>query len=97
VSRGTGAQILWEKGIALFSKERYDDARHYFQRIISTYPKAPEAADASFYNAECFFLENHFKEAADAYRQFYEDYPADPRAKQAEQKEAICVKKQKSS
>jgi tetratricopeptide (TPR) repeat protein len=80
---GTASAILWEKGAALFNKKDYSAAQKYFQRIMLSYPTEEFAAQAYYYNAECYFFLNNMDEAASAYKSFYINYPNDKMVPQA--------------
>ncbi len=74
---GTASQILWERGANLFNKKDYASAQKYFQRIMLSYPNEEFAAQAYYYNAECYFSLNSWEQAASAYKSFYINYPND--------------------
>jgi TolA-binding protein len=80
---GEASAILWEKGAALFNKKDYSAAQKYFQRIMLSYPTEEYAAQAYFYNAECYFFLNNMDQAASAYKSFYINYPNDKMVPQA--------------
>lgn len=79
----TASQILWERGAGLFNKKDYASAQKYFQRIMLSYPNEEFAAQAYFYNAECYFFLNNMDAAASAYKAFYINYPNDKMVPQA--------------
>lgn len=74
---GTASQILWERGASLFNKKDYASAQKYFQRIMLSYPNEEFAAQAYYYNAECYFNLDNWDQAASSYKSFYINYPAD--------------------
>lgn len=80
---GTASAILWERGANLFNKKDYSAAQKYFQRIMLSYPNDEYAAQAYFYNAECYFFLNNFEQAASAYKSFFINYPNDKMVPQA--------------
>jgi len=71
----SAADILWERGKALYNKKDYSSAQKYFQRIMLAYPTDNRTETAYFYNADCYFLLKQFSEAANAYKSFYSQYP----------------------
>jgi TolA-binding protein len=71
------ADIYWEEGAKRYNEKDYDKARDYFQKIIFEFPSSSLAAQASFYRAESFFLQEKFQEAAPAYQNFIQSYPED--------------------
>jgi TolA-binding protein len=84
-----GAAILWERGEALFAKKDFASAQKYFQRIMLSFPTSPNTPAAAFYNAECYFMQNRNKDAADAYKFYYQNYPNDSHVAEARRKEAL--------
>ena len=50
----TTEQQLFDRGMALFRKERYQAALEQFDRYLREYPNSPHAADATFYRGECY-------------------------------------------
>jgi TolA-binding protein len=86
----TAASILWEKGAALFNKKDYSAAQKYFQRIMLSYATEEYAAQAYYYNAECYFFLNNWDEAASAYKSFFINYPNDKMVPQAMFQVGVC-------
>lgn len=73
-----------EIGDLLFGKmERYDQALHYYQRLLDLRPNTPERAEFSFRIAKCFYFLGHFDEALTTYRQMLRLYSGTPYAEKA--------------
>src|SRR5438046_2994949 len=85
-------QFLFQRGDASMKRERFDDARKYYQQIVDNYPQSPLRADAKLGvgdsyleqagDANLVLAENEFKE-------FLTFYPTSTRADYAQYKLAM--------
>ncbi len=60
----TAAEILWQRGQALFVKKDFAAAQKYFTKLAFFSMDERYQPEASFYYAECHFRLNQMKEAA---------------------------------
>ena len=85
-------QYLFQRGDAAMKRQRFDDARKYYQQIVDNYPQSPLRADAKLGvgdsyleaagDANLVLAENEFKE-------FLTFYPTSTRADYAQYKLAM--------
>lgn len=74
------ADLYWEKGAKAFNDKDYKLALGYFEKILIEFPASSLAAQASFYRAESFFLQNQHEESIAAYKNFLAQFPNDAQA-----------------
>jgi tetratricopeptide (TPR) repeat protein len=68
---------------ALYTEEKYDDAKAQFQRVAREYHDSPLVAEALLGIAACLDAQRHSAEAINAYKEVVERHPSDPVALQA--------------
>ncbi len=74
------ADLYWEKGAKAYNDKDYKTALGYFEKILIEFPASSLAAQASFYRAESFFLEQKYDESSSAYKNFLTQFPNDQQA-----------------
>ena len=89
-------QFLYTRGTELLKKKDWLRAREYFQKLIDTYPQSQYRNDARLGVGDSYLGENRTESdilAVNAYRQFLQFAPLNPRADYAQYK--ICVAERK--
>jgi tol-pal system protein YbgF len=71
----TSQQNAYEKGLQLFQKGRYSEARQSFQQYIAANPDSNLADNGLYWIGECYFEEQRYSEAIDAYQRLLDQYP----------------------
>jgi tol-pal system protein YbgF len=66
---------LYDKGLKLFQKGQYTPARKDFQSFLLESPNSSLADNAQYWIGECYFEENRYREAIDAYQRLLDRYP----------------------
>ncbi len=74
------ADLYWEKGAKAYNDKDYKAALNNFEKILIEFPASSLAAQASFYRAETFFLQEKYDEAISAYKNFLAQFPNDQQA-----------------
>ena len=84
-------QKKYEKGLDLFSKEKYTRAREQFEFIIMNNPGSKLSIDAQFYLAESMFNNEDYVEASSAYSKYIRWATESERIENARYKIANCA------
>ena len=84
-------QKKYEKGLDLFSKEKYSRAREQFEFIIMNNPGSKLSIDAQFYLAESMFNNEDYVEASSAYSKYIRWATESERIENARYKIANCA------
>lgn len=77
---GDTAEVLYEKGRALFRDRRWKDAEACFGKVWRSHEGSPYAADARFYEAECRYGRQKWLGAFELYKNFVRAQPLSPHA-----------------
>lgn len=84
------AEQVYNKGIELFNKGEYLDAKQYFDIIKLQYPASQFADDAQYYLAEINYKRDEFILAAFNYSMLRRVYPGSDYSKESLYKNALC-------
>jgi outer membrane protein assembly factor BamD len=90
-------KFLYDRGVAALQKERWLDAREYFNQVVANYPGSPFRADAKLGVGDTYMGEGGTENlilAANEYREFLTFYPTNPRADYAQYKLAMTHQRQ---
>jgi TolA-binding protein len=71
------AGLYWEQGAKQYNEKQYALAALTFEKLLYEFPGAVQAAQASFYRAECLFLLEKYDDAVRAYDNFIASFPQD--------------------
>ena len=61
--------------VAIFNQNKFQDAKHQFQKLIKAYPKTSEAAESQYYIGRVEESEGNLYEAYQAYQKVIDKYP----------------------
>jgi TolA-binding protein len=66
---------LFQKGMELFDKQQYWEAQRYYYEIFSKFAKSPEANNALYYHAICFFRQGDWENTIADFNNLIDMYP----------------------
>ena len=76
---------LYDTGIALFYKEKYEEAIATFSQIILTFPKSSLVSYSQYMIGQCFLKMGKYEEAIQRFEFYLKTYPEGDRLKNSEQ------------
>jgi outer membrane protein assembly factor BamD len=91
---GDPLNVAYDKSVALFEEEKYDDAAYGFDLVTRIGRGTNFSKDAQFYLAESYFFDRQYILAASEYERFISYYPQDEKRQQVEFKLALCFYEQ---
>ncbi len=94
---GSSAKQIYEIGLKLLKKKKYDKARLVFSALIEKYPKSKYAPRAKIGIADAFFKKGDIASltlAYNEYREFVSVYPYHPKAAYAQLMMGMCYYRQ---
>ena len=91
---GDPLNVAYDKSVALFEEEKYDDAAYGFDLVTRIGRGTNFSEDAQFYLAESYFFDRQYILAASEYERFISYYPQDEKRQQVEFKLALCFYEQ---
>jgi tetratricopeptide (TPR) repeat protein len=69
------ATILYNKGLAHYTKKDYQTARKIFEEAMKLFPYSPIIDQTAFHYAAAYFREEKWQDALEAFQQMAADYP----------------------
>ncbi|MDY0045482.1 MAG: 6-pyruvoyl-tetrahydropterin synthase-related protein [Syntrophales bacterium] len=78
VKTGDDPRVLHNKAIKLRDKDRLQDAREIFYRILSAYPDYPKADEAYYYYAICYWKDHNWEKTIEVFEKLTATYPESP-------------------
>ena len=91
---GDPVDVAYDKAMALFEAEKYDDAANGFDLVSRMGRGSNYSRDAQYYLGESYYKSNQYILAASEYERFMTYYPQDPRREGVEFKLAMCYYEQ---
>lgn len=91
---GDPVDVAYDKSMALFEAEKYDDAANGFDLVSRMGRGSNYSRDAQYYLGESYYKSNQYILAASEYERFMSYYPQDPRREGVEFKLAMCYYEQ---
>jgi outer membrane protein assembly factor BamD len=91
---GDPLNVAYDKSLALFEEEKYDDAAYGFDLVTRMGRGTNFSKDAQFFLAESYFFDRQYILAASEYERFISYYPQDGKREQVEYKLALCFYEQ---
>jgi outer membrane protein assembly factor BamD len=91
---GDPLNVAYDKSLALFEEEKYDDAAYGFDLVTRMGRGTNFSKDAQFFLAESYFFDRQYILAASEYERFISYYPQDEKREQVEYKLALCFYEQ---
>lgn len=82
-SGGNSPEAMFRKGMTLYDKKKYAEARALFERITGSYQVSYTARDSSYYYAASYYLEGNYPKAVAAFQKLLLDFPESPAAAEA--------------
>ncbi len=89
--RTNGAEDALQLGKFFMEKNNPTEARREFSRIILYFPTSKIREKAHFLFAKTYFMENSWREAADAFDEYLMNYPNGKFSKEAENLISTCI------
>lgn len=86
---GDTIEVAFEKSMAQFQNEKYNDAARSFETVLSIGRGTQIAQDAQYYLAESYYNDRQYLIAATEYRRFATNYPRADRVAEVQYKEAL--------
>lgn len=90
IQRGDTVEVAYEKAMAFFEKEDYNEAANAFETVIRIARGTEYGKDSQFYLAESYYNSRQYLLAASEYDRFISYYPQDPKREEIEFKAAMC-------
>ncbi|MEW6482972.1 MAG: tetratricopeptide repeat protein [bacterium] len=81
---------IYQIGWCYYKKERFDDARKYFTKIILNYKESPYFSCSIYWLAWTYFEEGRYDEAIEAYLRLQREFPEDSLSKDAYLRIGLC-------
>jgi hypothetical protein len=75
LGRHNDATIMYNKGLASYTKKDYENARQIFKKAMKTFPYSPIIDQTVFHFAADYFREERWQEALEAFEKMAVDYP----------------------
>jgi tetratricopeptide (TPR) repeat protein len=69
------ATVLYNKGLAHYTKKNYQTARKIFEEAMKLFPYSPIIDQTAFHYAAAYFREEKWQDALEAFEQMAADYP----------------------
>jgi tetratricopeptide (TPR) repeat protein len=80
----TGEPGRWfNRAVEHKDRKQFDRAREEFRRVASSLPKTNLALESAYYTAICYYLEERWSEAIQAFGSLIKDYPKGSRTPEA--------------
>lgn len=90
VRPGEPLNVAYDKSMALFEKEKYDDAAYGFDLVTRVGRGTEYSENAQFYLSESYYLDKQYILAASEYERFISYYPQSKKRQEVEYKRALC-------
>ena len=94
IQPGDPINVAYDKSMALFEKEKYNDAAYGFEMVTRMGRGTNFSRDAQYYLAESYFKDEQYILASSEYERFISYYPQDEKREEVEYKMALCFYKQ---
>ncbi len=85
------ADSLYNQGLSYYNGGQYDLSIQSFQDYLKYYKDTDRASNAQFYIGECYYSQQDYKHAIDAYDACIEKYPAGNKAAAAQLKKGFSL------
>ncbi|MFQ5901166.1 MAG: outer membrane protein assembly factor BamD [Thermodesulfobacteriota bacterium] len=76
---GEEGRLIYEEGLSLYKKERYNDAIKMFEKVLEEYPLGPYAAKSALFIADSHYYNKAYRDAYTQYTDFIDLHPAHSR------------------
>ncbi|VAW35879.1 Cell division coordinator CpoB [hydrothermal vent metagenome] len=93
ISKGSAANKLYNKGLALFRKSKFKESYRTFKKYITLYPKGRLAPNSRFWMGDCYYSQQEYELAILEYQKVIADYPKNPKAPAALLKQGLAFEK----
>lgn len=90
IRRGDSIEEAYQKSLAMYESENYDDAARAFERVLQIGRGTDLGRDAQYYLADSYFMGGQYLVAAAEFERFISQFPRDPRRQEVQFKEAYC-------
>ncbi|MGM0545116.1 MAG: outer membrane protein assembly factor BamD [Bacteroidota bacterium] len=93
IQRGDSVEVAYEKAMAFYEKEDYNEAAEAFETVIQIARGTEYGQEAQYYLAESYYNDGRYLLAASEYERFISLFPREDRREEAQFKEAYCYYK----
>ena len=82
---------LYQSGLSYYNGGQYDLARQSFEQYLQDYGDTDLASNAQFYVGECYYSQQQYRKAVDAYNRVLERYPGGNKQAAAQLKKGYAL------
>lgn len=82
---------LYQSGLSYYNGGQYDLARQSFEQFLQDYGDTDLASNAQFYIGECYYSQQQYRNAIDAYNRVLERYPGGNKQAAAQLKKGYAL------